>query len=81
MEASIQEAPMWKLLLRHLRRPARARAFVPAPVLTDGAVEVDDRPLGCGWFDSSHELAQGAAVTELDDAATPLWRWAALAQA
>jgi hypothetical protein len=69
---------MWKLLLRHLRRPARARA-PSAPALP--AAQEDDRPLGCGWFDSSHELAQGAAVTELDDAATPLWRWAALAQA
>ena len=62
---------MWKLLLRHLRRPARARTLA-APALP-AAAEDDDRPLGCGWFDSSHELAQGAAVTELDDAATPLW--------
>lgn len=71
---------MWNLLLRCLRRPVPGRspaalAAMPAPP------QADDRPLGCGWFDSSHELAQGTLVTELDDAATPLWRWAALAQA
>lgn len=68
---------MWNLLLRCLRRSARAHAIVlPAAAPSD-----EERPLGCGWFDSSHELAQGALVTELDDAATPLWRWAAVAQA
>jgi len=69
MQASIKEAPMWNLLLRCLRHPARAHA----PVLPAAAPADGERPLGCGWFDSSHELAQGAAVTELDDAATPLW--------
>lgn len=24
----------------------------------------DDRPLGCGWFDSSHELHCGLVITE-----------------
>jgi hypothetical protein len=29
--------------------------------------EVDDeRPLGCGWFDSSHELERGLLVNEAD---------------
>lgn len=28
------------------------------------AVSPDERPPGCGWFDSSHELQCGLAVTE-----------------
>jgi hypothetical protein len=70
---------MWNLLLRCFapRRPARQ------PVPADDALpaEAAERPLGCGWFDSSHELAQGARVIEIDDAAAPLWQWAARAQA
>jgi hypothetical protein len=53
----------------------------PACVATVAPVEPAEPVHGCGWFDSSHELACGARVTELDDAATPLWRWAALTQA
>lgn len=69
---------MWNLILRCFapRRPYRGNA--PA---VDLLAEADERPLGCGWFDSSHELAKGTRVTELDDAATPLWQWAARAQA
>jgi len=31
---------------------------------TDGTEAPDERPCGCGWFDSSHELHCGLAVTE-----------------
>jgi hypothetical protein len=36
---------------------------------------VDEQVLGCGWFDSSHELRQGLVVREhacLDEVAPPL---------
>jgi hypothetical protein len=62
------------LLERCFRRHPASPAAAARP-------ESEERPLGCGWFDSSHELAQGARVTELDDAATPLWQWAARTQA
>jgi hypothetical protein len=70
---------MWNLILRCFapRRPHRG----PAPADDVLLPEADERPLGCGWFDSSHELAHGAKVIELDDAAAPLWQWAARAQA
>lgn len=70
---------MWNLILRCFapRRPNRGIAPTDDLLLA----EEEERPLGCGWFDSSHELAHGALVTELDDAATPLWQWAARAQA
>ena len=40
-----------------------------APVEPDETAETatlpaDERPPGCGWFDSSHELQQGLQVTE-----------------
>jgi hypothetical protein len=40
----------------------------------------DARCLGCGWFDSSHELQTGLCVSEHDDdavvaAALPLSTW------
>jgi hypothetical protein len=38
--------------------PPRHRS-VPADAPAD-----DERPLGCGWFDSSHELQAGLLVTE-----------------
>ena len=43
----------------------------------------DERPLGCGWFDSSHELERGLLVQEADDAALctlPLNVWLDLQQ-
>lgn len=55
-----------------------------APGLADPAlqspVEADDRPLGCGWFDSSHELHAGLLVQEHGDndtlaAELPLRQW------
>ena len=38
----------------------------------------DERPLGCGWFDSSHELERGLQVHEADAQgliALPLSDW------
>ena len=38
----------------------------------------EDRPLGCGWFDSSHELERGLQVQEADAqalSALPLGDW------
>ena len=43
-----------------LRRGARkSGALHPPP-------QDEDRPLGCGWFDSSHELERGLQVQEAD---------------
>lgn len=44
------------------RQPKAAsprRRGAAAPVLQE-----DERPLGCGWFDSSHELMRGLNVFE-----------------
>ena len=38
----------------------------------------EDRPVGCGWFDSSHELERGLQVQEADAqalSALPLGDW------
>ena len=56
--------------------PRRPR---PAPDVGDSPPE--DRPLGCGWFDSSHELQTGLQIHEDDAqalAALPLGDWLAL---
>ena len=65
-------------LWSRLARPAGA----PMPLPTPGDACRDDEPpcLGCGWFDSSHELQSGLHVTEHDDdevvaAALPLATW------
>jgi hypothetical protein len=55
------------------RRRAPVQAARPA-------AEADERPLGCGWFDSSHELQAGLLVTEHGSpdavaAALPLADW------
>ena len=59
----------------------------PHSTLRDGARKPDlpgppphdeDRPLGCGWFDSSHELERGLQVREADAealSALPLGDW------
>lgn len=47
-----------------------ARLFVPAPPLAEPpgpaaeAAEAGERVLGCGWFDSSHDLQAGLRVQE-----------------
>ena len=51
-------------LLTRLFRPAPA---LPRPRHAPEPVELeadDDRPLGCGWFDSSHDLLSGIVVWE-----------------
>lgn len=52
---------------------------VRRPSLQDGCIPpADERALGCGWFDSSHELVQGLVVREADAAALgalPLSVW------
>ena len=66
-----------------LRRGARKPDWLDPPL------QDEDRPLGCGWFDSSHELERGLQVQEADasfDAdfaagalsALPLGDWLAL---
>ncbi len=59
---------MFKLLSRLPWRRRRRAPRRPAPLRS--RIEGDeDRPLGCGWFDSSHELEQGLQVQEADDQA------------
>lgn len=43
-------------------RPRPDEAALLALPAQDG--EDDDRPRGCGWFDSSHELQHGLSVRE-----------------
>ncbi len=65
----------WMLWLFRRRAPLRH----PAPLLDDDTLPLpDDRPLGCGWFDSSHDLQQGLQVCEADArglAQLPLGDW------
>jgi hypothetical protein len=50
------------LLFRRRSVPARTATVEPSARLDE---EVDaDLPLGCGWFDSSHELQHGLLVRE-----------------
>ncbi len=44
--------------------PLRGRTRPAVAWLEDPAPETDERPLGCGWFDSSHELNHGLVVHE-----------------
>ena len=59
---------MLKLLSRlpwckpHTKRRRGARK----PDLLAPPAQDEDRPLGCGWFDSSHELERGLQVREAD---------------
>jgi hypothetical protein len=76
---SMEVIAMWNGWMSFLARCRGAGGAAPAAPAA--ALPPDDRALGCGWFDSSHDLASGVRVTELDDAATPLWRWAALGEA
>ncbi len=54
---------MFKTRITWWRRQPKAanprRRVAEAPVLQE-----DERPLGCGWFDSSHELMRGLNVIE-----------------
>lgn len=60
-----------------LRRVARR----PGDDAQDQEAPLEDRPLGCGWFDSSHDLQHGLQVQEADPQALsqlPLSAWLAL---
>lgn len=68
LTAAVYRLPTWLLskpwlhrLLDalQLRAPAAAEATLPPPSVDD-----DDRPRGCGWFDSSLDLQQGLRVEE-----------------
>ncbi len=72
--------PRWNQLLQFLpwRKSVVARTALQHH---DGTLPDDeDRPLGCGWFDSSHDLQQGLQVGEADGRALallPLTDWLA----
>ena len=46
------------------RRGRRAPDWADAPTAAAPAPAADERPLGCGWFDSSHDLERGLLVRE-----------------
>ncbi|MFM7505226.1 MAG: hypothetical protein ACKO3M_01440 [Rubrivivax sp.] len=50
-------------LLTRLFRPAPAAPAAESPVPRPAPAD-DDRPRGCGWFDSSHDLMHGVIVWE-----------------
>jgi hypothetical protein len=45
----------------------RQRAAAPNSAPASDRAPADDRPAGCGWFDSSHDLQHGLRVTEHAD--------------
>ena len=45
-------------------RPAQTVAHASIPDWVEGPRVDEDRPLGCGWFDSSLDLQLGLAVIE-----------------
>jgi hypothetical protein len=58
----------------------RGGLAVRASTPTESGSDDEPRCLGCGWFDSSHELQSGLQVSEHDDdevvaAALPLATW------
>lgn len=48
-----------RLFARRAPLPRRPRPSSPVDPVPD-----EERPTGCGWFDSSHELQTGLRVTE-----------------
>lgn len=46
------------------RRPAATGAETQAPAADGPVPDAGDTAAGCGWFDSSHALRTGLAVTE-----------------
>jgi hypothetical protein len=64
-----------------LRRHVAARSRANADAAAVAVALAEDRPLGCGWFDSSHDLHQGLQVREADGqvlALLPLSDWLSL---
>lgn len=63
---------LWRRELAALRHTSAVDPVVPPS---------EERPLGCGWFDSSHDLHQGLQVGEADGQALallPLSDWLTL---
>ncbi len=55
---------MFMLIDRLLRPAVHPQAPMPAPRPLTEPPAAAERPLGCGWFDSSHELLSGVSVWE-----------------
>lgn len=56
----------WLLRFHRTAPPPQPRArHYEEPVLDE-----DQKPLGCGWFDSSHELTRGLLIVEVE---RPMW--------
>jgi hypothetical protein len=66
-EPTMHLIPLWFKRSRkaplHQHR-CRHNAPIEVPEL-----EEDEKPLGCGWFDSSHELQRGLVIIETEVAA------------
>ena len=52
-----------------------ARRSAPITWPEEAPAADDERPLGCGWFDSSHELERGLQVREADVQGLCLLPW------
>lgn len=58
--------PTLSRLIARLRR-ATPPAPQPRPRhYEEPVLDEDQKPLGCGWFDSSHELTRGLFIRELE---------------
>jgi len=67
----------WRRKPTALRRARSDEAALPVP---DADADADERPRGCGWFDSSHDLQHGLSVREHANSETlgrelPLANW------
>jgi hypothetical protein len=68
----------WQRNRRAARFGAQPSGAAACDILLDvNGRAADDRPLGCGWFDSSYELGRGLVMTEMaaDSPALPLEGW------
>lgn len=80
MKTPLRHLARWLPWSHHPVQPRqRPPSWVPSELPALDEDGDDNLPRGCGWFDSSHELRQGLAVSErLDDAAVaamPLRDW------
>lgn len=56
--------PSWSARFTARTADVLPASLPPAEDGEAGAVDEDERPRGCGWFDSSHELQRGLSVCE-----------------